>query len=129
MKISSESMLAELTEEGILIITPPPGFKGPETLEHAKENITMFKERLGDNVKGILAFLPNHYINAAATRYYRENRPQVPGALIEDSMIKRMVGNFLLSLSTSAAPMRLFNDEEKARFWLLSKINKYQEQS
>lgn len=42
MKICTESMTMELNTEGILIINPPKNFRGPETLNHAKENVRAF---------------------------------------------------------------------------------------
>lgn len=123
MKLSTTSMDVELNNEGILVIIPPSGFKGPETLEHAMENIETFNAFPELEVKAMLAYLPAHYVNAAATRYYKQHRPNVPCALIEDSPIKKMIGNFMLSLNRADAPVRMFKDVELATNWLREEIS------
>lgn len=123
MKLSSESMEAEINSDGILVITPPKDFKGRETLVHAQENIEIFSSVDTGLVKGIMGFLPTHYIDSKATRYYKENRPKLPVALISDSTIKTMMGNLLLAMSSSSAPMKLFSNKNDGMVWLLSKIN------
>ncbi len=122
MKWTTESMLVELNESGLLIIAPPDNFKGPETLKHAEENIALFRKAMSDKVKGIMAFLPPHYVNTAATRYYRNNAPNVPIALIGDSFFKKMIGNFLLKIINTKRPVKLFTDEPEAWEWLKEEV-------
>lgn len=115
-------MNIQFTEEGIIIIHPPKDFKGPETVEHAKENVELIKSKFGDRVNGILAFLPDHYVNVEATRFYKINGPNVPAALIGSSFFKNMIGKFLLSMKSEDKPMKIFSDREPAYQWLLSQI-------
>lgn len=124
MKLTSESMEAELNSDGILTISAPKDFKGRETLEHAQENIQMFASIEPGLVKGIIGLLPSHYIDSKATRYYKEFRPSLPVALISDSAIKTMMGNLLLAMSNNSAPMKLFSNKDDGMAWLLSMANR-----
>lgn len=112
-------------EKGLLIIRPHEGFRQAETLEHARENIEISLELVGSyaNIKGILAFMPDHYINVEITRYYKQNVPNVPIAMVGDSFFKKMIGNFLMILNSPDRPIRLFTNEEEALLWLENKIN------
>jgi hypothetical protein len=105
-------------EEGILTITPHLDFKGPETIELARENKELVLDRLGNDLKGALVYMPPFYINAEVTKYYKETIPNIPLALIADSFFKKMLGNFLLRLTSPSRPMRLFSSEEEAEVWL-----------
>lgn len=122
MKWNTRAMQTELNEEGIIIVHPMPDFKGPETLEIAKENLDSLKKEARDKLKGALFHLPPYYVNAEATIYYGKNSPQVPVALVGNTFIKVMVGKFLLSLMTSKRPIKIFNDEESALEWLRKKM-------
>lgn len=116
-------MEAVLNSDGVLTISAPKDFKGRETLEHAQENIEIFNSIEPGLVRGIMGILPSHYIDSKATRYYKEFRPSLPVALISDSSIKTMMGNLLLAMSNSSAPMKLFSNKTDGMEWLLSKIN------
>lgn len=109
-------------DQGIITVNPVEGFKGPEAIEHAKENLGEFETRLGNALKGALVFLPPFYINAEATRFYKKNGPNIPIVLVADSFFKRMIGNFLFSMINASRPIKLFAVEEEARTWLTEKI-------
>jgi hypothetical protein len=109
--------------ENILYISPPDSFKGPEQKEHAEENITSILSKAGDTVKGIMAYLPRHYISAEATLYYKKQTPDIPIALIEDSFFKRMLGNMIFSIGSSNRPLKMFGNDKDAYAWLTQKIN------
>tara|TARA_B100000378_G_scaffold278363_1_gene281334 strand:- start:164 stop:544 length:381 start_codon:yes stop_codon:yes gene_type:complete len=121
-------MHVELTDDGILKITPATDFKGPETIEQAQENIRSLHEKVDDldKIKGTLAHMPSHYINAEATRHYKLHARMVPTAMIADSFFKRMIGNFMLVLSDPGRPVRLFSDEAEALEWLHQAIAKHE---
>lgn len=126
MKWSTTSMEFFFDEEsGILTITPPEGFSGPETMEHAQENLKQ-AGLMGDELKGILAYLPNHYVNVKITRFYRQNAPNIPVALLleGESFFKKMMGNFFLSLDSGVRPTRIFTSEGEALEWLKEKMAK-----
>lgn len=122
MEWRTASMHLKLMDDGIVIITPPSDFEGPETLEHAHENVQTRDKYVGDKLKGILAHLPSHYVNAAATGYYKKEAPSVPIALVGNSTFKTMLGNFLLSVTKPGRPVKLFIDEDDAFAWLQEKI-------
>ncbi len=110
-------------EEDILTVRPVETFKGPETEIQSKENTDSVISRVGTTLKGCLAFLPSHYINARATRHYRNTLPDNPIALVGDSFFKKMIGNFLLSFADSKRPMKIFTNEEEALQWLKDQIS------
>jgi len=123
MKRSTQTMHFEFdNKSGILTIKPVESFKGPETEEQAKENVDKVNEFWKDSLKGMLAYLPQHYINVQATAYYKQNAPKVPLALIGDSFFKKMIGNFLLSLGSSTRPTKLFTTLKEADQWLNDQV-------
>ncbi len=124
MKWRTTTMLFEIQDNGILIINPVEDFKGPETLEHAMENVKSQNDNLGEEPKAILAYLPNHYINAAATTYYKEAASDVPLAMVGSSFFKRMIGNFLLKMGRPGRPVKLFSEAEDAMTWLEKELDK-----
>ncbi len=123
MQWFTASMNVELKEDGILLIHPPTDFKGPETIEYARENIDLLRNEIGiDRVLGIIAHMPAHYVNAEASRHYRKNAPPVPTAMVADSFFTRMMGNFLLALNSRERPMKLFATEAEGRQWVREKV-------
>jgi uncharacterized protein YuzE len=108
----------------ILYIHPQESYEGAEKLEHAQENIASITEKVGDIVKGVMVFLPNHYINAEVTLYYKKNVPEVPMALIENSPFKRMLGRMVLSVASPKRPLKIFDNEDQAYEWLIKQIEK-----
>ena len=125
MKWQTTTMRGELNDNGILTIWPKEEFKGPETIEQATENLVFLEEEIGiARVKAVMAYLPKHYINVAATRYYRENCPHFPIAFISDSSFKKMLGNMLLNIGNKSRPTRLFMNKEDASEWLDGEMKK-----
>lgn len=122
MKWSTTAMQIELNDEGIIIVHPVDGFKGPETLDIAKENLASLSENSSEKLKAALFHLPPYYVNTEATRYYRKNAPMVPVALVGNSFIKVMVGKFLLTLITPKRPMKIFSTELEGLIWLRKMI-------
>ncbi len=110
MEWRTASMQFKLLDNGIVVITPPADFSGPETLEHAKENIESRNTIPEDKLKGLLAHLPNHYINTAATSYYKEKAPDVPMAVVGNTIFKNMIANFLLKITRLGRPVKLFTE-------------------
>ena len=49
-------------DSNILFVRPHQGFKGKETLDHAKENVENTLKKVGDKLTGIVAEMPHHYI-------------------------------------------------------------------
>lgn len=115
------TMTLHLGEDGIITVTPTD-FTGSEELMHAKENFNAMFDIGLENIKGALANLPNHYISTKVTKFYKENVPMVPIALIGDSFFKKMLGNFLLVLASPMRPTKVFSNEEEAKIWLKEKM-------
>lgn len=104
---------------GILTIKAHENFKRAETLEEAKHNIEMGIANAKADTKAILIEMPNHYVSAEVTRYYKNNTPNLPMALVANSFFKKMIGNFILSFDSPERPTRLFTDFESGKKWLL----------
>ena len=127
-EITTRSMSAVLRDDGIIILQPPPGWKGPEDVSHAQENIKALRELIGDQVCGMLAFIPDAYVDAEATAYYKENRPgSVASALIAKTFLQKFLGNIFLRFKDHGANVRLFTDKEAAMTWLKTNIKKHKE--
>ncbi len=122
MKWTTTAMQVDLNDEGILVVHPVEGFKGPETLEIAKENLASLTEDRLKKLKAALFHLPPYYVNAEATRYYGNSSLNFPVALVGDSFIKVMVGKFLLSLKSSKRPIKIFSNEKEGLEWLRKKL-------
>lgn len=123
MKWQTTTMDIEYNEgSGIVTIRPIPSFSGPETLEHAEENLNSIDDQIKDLVKGALAYLPDHYIDTKATRHYKDYASNIPIALVGASFFKKMIGNFVLAIAGPKRPMKLFTEEENALNWLNDKI-------
>ena len=105
-------------EKGLLIIRPPDNFKETETPEHARLNLEHGIALAGNQLKGILAFMPRHYVNAAATSYYRRHTPEVPVAMVANNFLEKMIGSFMFSLKRTKRPLALFYNENEASKWL-----------
>jgi hypothetical protein len=119
MKWETTTMRLHFSEAtGVLDIRPQENFNDFETVTHAKENIEEGLMRVGDAAKAIVVEMPNHYVNAEVTRYYRNNMPDMPIALVADSYFKRMIGNFILSLDTQGRPTKLFKSFDEAHNWI-----------
>lgn len=109
-------------EKGLLIIRPPYSFKETETLEHARLNLEYGVALSGNQLRGILAFMPRHYVNAAATSYYRHHTPEVPVAMVANNFLEKMIGSFMLSLQRTKRPLALFYNEKEAHIWLEARM-------
>lgn len=119
MKWHTTTMQLEFDEtQGVLLVDPHPDFTGKETVENAEENIRTSVEYSGDKLTGILAVMPNHYISAEVTRYYKQHVPHVPIAMIAKSFFQKMMGNFLLSMAAPKRPTKLFTEKEEGLKWL-----------
>lgn len=119
----TETIRMHLTDDGILIINPRDDFKGPARYEHVKINIDIMTNEIGSKAKGFLAYLPSYYIAADAHRYQRENMLNIPSAFVGDSFLKKMIGNFFVSLKTSSRPMKMFTNDKEAINWLKDKLD------
>ncbi len=126
-QIISENMEWETTTmrlfldaaSGILTIKAHENFKRAETLEEAEHNIKVGMAKAADCTKAILIEMPNHYVSAEVTRYYKNNTPNLPMALVANSFFKKMMGNFILSFDSPERPTRLFTNFESGKQWLL----------
>ncbi len=123
MKWETQTMKVTYHLESDILYIYPKKVNGPETLEQATENLETALLHVGETIKGLVAVMPNHYINAEVTRYYKTHIPNIPIALVADSFFKRMIGNFLLTLASPKRPTKLFSDEKEATAWVSLQID------
>jgi hypothetical protein len=102
----------------------------PDTLEIAKENMSMVKHVIDGECRGFLVEVPNKYITKELLNYYQNVEVgDVARALVLNSFAAKVVGNLYFKLSRGkpneegrVVPAKLFTDEELAVKWLLEKM-------
>lgn len=114
-----------LNEEGIVVIVTMI----PEhTLDNAKESMAYTKKLAAGTPRPMLVDMSKvRSINKEAREEYvkKIDEPFITAvALLTNSNISRMVGNFFIGLNNMQIPAKLFTDPEKARVWLLQYIVK-----
>lgn len=116
-------MIINWLEPEILQITPPDDWKGAETLDNVIVNIKMIKSFTGDKRYGIVAGLPDFTQTEEARNYYRENMDlAVCLAMVGNSFVKKIVGNFLIGTlkPKTNKPIKVFSNQEDALIWVRS---------
>lgn len=108
-------------QEGVFTLRFNPDFQNRITVAHAEENVQALST-FGNALKGFIAYMPDAYVCVAVVSYYKKNAPNIPMALVADSVFKRMIGSFMLKLGTQNRPVKLFTDDEEAIQWLRTKI-------
>ncbi|MBN4071192.1 hypothetical protein JYT72_01650 [Crocinitomix catalasitica] len=109
-----------LTEDGILIFVYEKNAK--DTLETAKENVTLGIELTNNKPYLILIDQRNVTDNSKAARNYYAHSDEVKScigvALLVDSGLSRVIGNFFIGLNKPPRPAKLFANEEMGLIWL-----------
>lgn len=108
-------------DEGIIFVRRVDDFTGPETLEHAQENIAQLPIFM-DRLRGAILHMPDHYLTASVTRYYGKNTPNIPVGVVANNRFRKILGNFILGLANTARPMKMFDQEEEALSWVMGKL-------
>ncbi len=94
-----------------------------ETLETAKENVAAGIEVSGDKECPLMLDMSRiKSMNKEARDFYaagdEREGAELAIALIINSPLSRMIGNFFIGLNAPVKPTKLFTDEEKALSWL-----------
>mgnify|MGYP000864554572 CR=1 FL=1 len=114
-----------LNEDGIIITITTATY---QTLEDAKVNMEYSKKMTAGTPRPMLVDMSKvRSINKEAREEYvkKIDEPFITAvALLTNSNISRMVGNFFIGLNNMQIPAKLFTDPEKARVWLLQYIVK-----
>ena len=100
-------------------------FADQKTEEHAKENIDA-QERLRDSLKKektrvLIDMMAVSEITKEARDYFANERTasiQRAVALLTNSPVSRVIGNFFMGLNKPICPTRMFTDPHKAVKWL-----------
>jgi hypothetical protein len=110
-----------LGEDGILHISVIPGVH--KTLEDAKEDLEQGRKILGHDrrVPGLVDIRRIQSVSHEARRYYGQKEAAklfCAQALLVESPLSRVIGNFMLGLNKTLFPIKLFTDEDAALAWL-----------
>ena len=112
-------------EEGLLIhiINKPKDLHG---IEDAKENIVALRN-MSNGVPHLLLIDVTHIKSierGARELYASEGNPHrvKAVALLTNSIVGRIVGNFFIGFNKPEVPTRLFIDERLARSWLAKQV-------
>ncbi len=57
-------------------------------------------------------------VESDAQKYYNEQQSVSALAVVTTSTLGRVIGNFMVGMSSGHLPIRLFSDEESALAWL-----------
>src|SRR6185503_6642728 len=94
----------------------------PQTIEETRKNIEWFKDFLGG--KKVCMLSENKYPSAPPSKEIRqlaaEEIPKITKALafIVHSPLSKMIANLFFALYPPTYPVKMFEDEKKAREWL-----------
>ncbi|MCB9234436.1 MAG: STAS/SEC14 domain-containing protein [Bacteroidia bacterium] len=126
MEAKTKAIYAKFITEDIVEISGNPEWEGNITLENAQEFWPLFKEMVGDRIVGSLTFLSENYIDGDARDYLMTSEPVAKAtAIVADSFMKSMIGNFLMKVRKSEIPTRIFSDPEEARAWIRECLAEY----
>ncbi|MFT6849402.1 MAG: hypothetical protein ACJATA_000198 [Sphingobacteriales bacterium] len=93
----TKSMIISWLDPEALKIIPPSDWRGIEKLEQVEANVKMIENLTGNKPFGIVALLPDFTQTEETLHYYRENiHLAVCLAMVGDSFVKKIAGNFLL---------------------------------
>lgn len=114
-----------LNEDGIIITITTATY---QTLDDAKVNMEYSRKMTAGVPRPMLVDMSKvRSINKEAREEYvkKIDEPFITAvALLTNSNISRMVGNFFIGLNNMQIPAKLFTDPEKAREWLLQYLVK-----
>ena len=109
-----------LDEGGILRVVTFPGME--DTLEDAKRNVAAAAKLSGGKPRPILIDMRALKAQSREVRaYYNgpESRKVLCAiAILVDSPMSRMIGNFFLGFNKTDVPTKLFRSEDEALAWL-----------
>lgn len=121
--LESEVHITSLDNRGFVRTHVKPG--SFIELEHAIENSGFVKQLSGSTIHPMLVDIRNLEGISKEARDHYSMRNREPGvksiAILIDSPIGKIIGNFYMFISKPAVPTRLFTDEESAVSWLLKK--------
>jgi hypothetical protein len=120
MRTQTKTCTYAVGEDRILRVRLNPGAR--ETLENAKENIVAVADLLAGRR---LPILVDYRLIAsqerAARAYYASpetGKHVCAVALLVDSPLSRIIGNFFMGLNKPPFPVKVFGDEAEALAWL-----------
>lgn len=119
--IELRSGTLELQANGVVRVTPNLDAQDLAGMRESVDAIRDVRERLGHKVRLIVDIRGIRSLSREARLELQGPRNMsnlIGGALLSDSGISRVVGNFFVGLNQGAVPIRLFASEDEARTWL-----------
>lgn len=124
-QFTSKSSLATIHPNGIIEICQKQEWDQPETTEVAKDMAMMLKKAVGNNIRGILYFPPNIYIQEEIIKAYTNvSIGHVAEAIVAESFATKLIANMLLKFRSNKLACKVFSKQEEAEQWLLEQISK-----
>jgi len=100
---------------------------GNQTLEHAKENIASLISYNEAKGKPLLLDFSNIQSQTREAREYyasdESNKAVSAVAVVTNTLIGNLIGNFFIGLNKSSFPLRLFTNVEEAKQWLMQFVD------
>lgn len=119
-RAETRTAIIELRDDGILMVSMKKG--SAVTIEDAEENHLASARVAGDARLLVLVDVrPAVSITREARIYFADENVRsntVAQALIIDSGVSKVIGNFFIGLNKPKFPVKLFTSEDKAVDWL-----------
>ena len=107
-----------------MFTAPKPNWSGVEELEHAMENMEAIKKFNDGDLYPMVNILPEGHVTNEARKFYATSKPHaVCSAMVTNSFLQKILGNFFLNFNRVDIPIRLFTDPEEAESWAKSFLN------
>jgi hypothetical protein len=111
-----------LEDDGIIHVTSLPGTDQTYGLADAKEFVAALTRLAGERRVPVLVKMKEvRQVDREARRYFAGEEPAkvtLAAALLVDSVISRVIGNFFLGYNKTLFPAKLFGTEHDAIDWL-----------
>lgn len=126
MQFNTKSMNLVVRPDDIVELTIPESWKGPDTLETAKESVALIQKAIDGKPRGLLSHMPSNYMSKEVMDYYNTiEMGEIASAMIATSFASKVLGNFFIKLlggTNRKVPLKLFSKQEDAEKWLLEII-------
>jgi hypothetical protein len=126
MKIlESTASIVIVHPNGIIETKVKPDWDQPDTPETAIDHSLTLKKGVGNNICGILTFLPNLYMKKEVIEAFATVEiGHIAEAFLVNSVGSRILATLALKLDKSSIPRKVFTKKEQAEKWLLDNISR-----
>jgi hypothetical protein len=116
----TQTTLFYMREDGVIITYPSENKNIVSTAAIAIENMKAIEDLCPDHKRQMISYMNERKYSKEERRQYQETENVWLSelALIVDSPMKRMLGNFFLGVNKVDVPTKLFSSKEDAEKWL-----------